>query len=84
MTTEQLEKGSQLKSLIGSLETNIRYWQQAKGFAEQTRLRVVMSNGSIAVEYINNDYVDFDHLKLVTVAKLQNKLDEAKQQLADL
>lgn len=84
MTTEQLEKATQLQSLIGNLSINLNHWQNAKGFADQVRLRVVMSNGALIMEYINNDYVDFEHLKLVTIAKLQNKLKEAEQQLADL
>lgn len=84
MTKENLEKANKLQSLIGTLESNHNNWSKATTFAEQIRLRVPLGNGSNAVEYINNDFVDFEHLKLVTVAKIENKLREAKQQLADL
>jgi hypothetical protein len=83
MTKEQLEKANQLQSLIGTLETNLNYWSKAKAFAEQVRLRVPLNSG-YSLEYVNNDFIDFEHLKLVTVAKIENKLKEAKQQLADL
>lgn len=84
MTKEQLEKANQLNSLIKILESNLNNWSRAIRISEQIKLTVPLGNGSNSVEYINNDFVDFEHLKLVTVAKIENKLKEAKQQLADL
>lgn len=84
MTNEALTRAKELEADIKSLENNLQTWEKSCYLRDQVVLAIKYSSGQSGGEYVKNDYIDFDHLKLVTIAGIQKKLAAAKQELEAL
>lgn len=82
MTTEQLQNGAKLAEKIEKLEAQLLGWKTAKRFYYQT-ISLYSETGS-CYDKINPEYVNFEVLKTLTIARIEKELNELKQQFEKL
>lgn len=66
------------------MRSNLETWESAEEFQEQIALSKYHSNGGRISSWINNNLIDFDHLKLVTVARISKMIAEKEKELEAL
>jgi len=80
MTTEQLQDGKKLAEQIEHLETQLAGWKAAERFTYQYINLYVPSQGGRQLDKIETQYVDFEVVKAITIARIEKELNELKQQ----
>ena len=83
MTQEALNKAKVLENDLSTLRSNLEIWESATQFGERIQL-LHWAYGYRVSHFINNDFIDFDHLKLVTVARIKKMIADKEKQLEAL
>lgn len=84
MTTEQLQNGAKLAEAIAKLEAQLEGWKAAKRFTYQNINLYVPEQGGRHLDKIETQYIDFEVLKTLTIARIEKELNELKQQFEKL
>lgn len=84
MTTEQLQNGAKLAEAIEKLEAQLAGWKAAKRFTYQNTNLYVPEQGGRQLDKIETQYIDFEVLKTLTIARIEKELNELKQQFEKL
>ena len=80
MTTEQLNKGIELKKRINKLQEQLDLWNISASLYD--KISLVDNNNHIICADIN--YINFDALRALTLANIQTKLNEARKEFEQL
>lgn len=82
MTNEQLQDGAKLAEQIATLEAQLLGWKTSKRFYYQT-ISLYSETGK-CYDKINPEYVDFEVLKTLTIARIEKELNELKTKFENL
>lgn len=72
-------ESQEIEDQITILYSNKNHWKDAKGFSNPVRLRVRGVN-----EYVNNELIDFEVLRQVTLANINSLIDKLEKELNEL
>ena len=82
MTNEQLQDGAKLAEQIATLEAQLLGWKTSNRFYYQT-ISLYSETGK-CYDKINPEYVDFEVLKTLTIARIEKELNELKTKFENL
>lgn len=82
MTNEQLQNGAKLAEQIATLEAQLLGWKTAKRFYYKT-ISLYSETGK-CYDKINPDYVDFEVVKTLTIARIEKELSKLKTEFENL
>lgn len=80
MTTEQLKRAKEIETLVNHLSQQLSYWTVAPGFY-QVDLRP--EKGSYR-NSIDDSMIDFEMVKLITIAKINLQLQTLNNEFLSL
>ena len=86
MTDEQLKQGQELKTKIGRLRENIRYWKDATGIIE-INIQYQFRDGYLEEKrhFVDEGYyVNFDVLKTLTLQAMRTELEKLEKEYREL
>lgn len=79
MTEERIMKGEELLKKLNCLKEQKRRWEMAKGFY---RLEVETDRGDAL--NINGSFINFSEVKLLTIAKIDRRINEVQKEFDEL
>lgn len=79
MTEERIMKGEELLKKLNCLKEQKRRWEMAKGFY---RLEVETDRGGAL--NINGSFINFSEVKLLTIAKIDRRINEVQKEFDEL
>lgn len=83
MTTEQLQNGKKIAEKIDQLETQLAGWNESdRLFFDTIPLHEKSGNGRQL--NLSREYVDFEVLKTLTIARIEKELNELKTEFEKL
>lgn len=82
MTKEQLQNGKELAEKIEKLEAQLLGWKTANRLYFETI--DLYSNDGKRYDKIDRKYIDFEVLKILTIARIEKELNELKTEFEKL
>lgn len=79
MTEEKIEKGKELLLKLRNLKDQKERWQSAVGFE-----RIEVKDCHHSTRGINDDFINFNELKLLTIAKIDRRIDAVQREFDEL
>lgn len=83
MTNEKLEKAIQLKEKIARLEHRLKIWSKSEK-VKSINLEYLNDNYTMSSENVDENFIDFQVLKTLTVNAITKHLDEVKKEYQNL
>lgn len=83
MTNEQLQNGKKIAEQIEKLEVQLAGWQESDRLFFDT-ISTHEKSGNGRQLNLSREYVDFEVLKTLTIARIEKELNELKQQFESL
>ena len=81
MTEEKLKKAEELSKRIKSLTAQKEKWEEAMSFAKIELSTVTTYCGGVKyIGDIDNSFIDFESVKLLALAKIQNRISELQKE----
>lgn len=79
MTEERINEGKELLKKLNCLKEQKRRWEMAKGFY---RLEVETDRGDAL--NVNVSFINFSEVKLLTIAKIDRRINEVQKEFDEL
>lgn len=80
MTTEQLNKGTELKKRINKLQEQLDLWNTSASLYD----KISLVNNTSHIICADISYVNFDALRALTLANIQRELNEVQKEFERL
>ena len=81
MTEEKLKKAEELLKRIKRLIAQKEKWEEAMSFAKiELSTTITYCGGSKYIGDIDNSFINFEDIKLLVLAKIQNRISELQKE----
>lgn len=83
MTNEQLQNGAKLAEKINALEAQLEGWKRATRFMYENVTLYCEEDGRV-FDKIKTSFIDFDVMKILTIARIEKELSKLKTDFENL
>lgn len=83
MTNKQLQNGAKLSEQIGALEAQLEGWKRATRFTYDN-VTLYSKGDDRSFDKIKTAYINFEVLKILTIACIEKELNELKTEFEKL